>query len=117
MQDTTNIYEEDRPWGKFRKFTENALSTVKIITVNPNKKLSLQSHQKRGEFWKVIEGSGIFEINKIKYDVKKGDEKYIPQGTLHRIEALSEEFVILEISTGEFDESDIKRFEDEYGRV
>ncbi len=117
MEDTTKIYEEERPWGKFRKFTENTLSTVKIITVNPNKKLSLQSHQKRGEFWKVVSGSGIFEIDKKRYEVKSGDEKYIPKGCLHRIEALNEEFVILEISTGEFDENDIVRFEDDYGRI
>ncbi len=47
MKENLNIYEEERPWGVFRKFTDNKPSTVKIITVKPNEELSLQSHNKR----------------------------------------------------------------------
>ena len=49
MDNTIDIYEEERPWGRFRKFTDNQKSTVKIIYVNPNEELSLQSHKKRKE--------------------------------------------------------------------
>ena len=31
----SNIYEEQRPWGRFRRFTLNQFSTVKLITLNP----------------------------------------------------------------------------------
>ena len=117
MQDNIQIYEEERPWGRFRRFTENTLSTVKIITVSPDCKLSLQSHNKRSEFWRVISGSGVFEIDNNKYDVKVGDEKNIPLGVLHRISAGSEGLSVLEIATGEFDENDIIRYEDDYGRI
>lgn len=117
MQDNIQTYEEERPWGSFRKFTDNVISTVKIITVNPNKKLSLQSHNKRAEFWKVIGGSGIFEIDGNKYEVRVGDEYKIPVGILHRITAKEEGLSVLEIATGEFYEDDIVRYEDDYGRV
>lgn len=117
MQDNIQIYEEERPWGRFRKFTENTPSTVKIITVKPDCKLSLQSHNKRKEFWRVIEGSGIFEIDNKKYEVKIGDEQYVPLGVLHRISAGDNGLSIIEIATGEFDENDIIRYEDDYGRI
>ncbi len=117
MQEDIKIYEEERPWGRFRKFTDNIFSTVKIITVTPNKKLSLQSHSKRTEFWKVIGGSGIFEIDDSKHDVVLGDEYHIPVGTKHRIIAKENGLSVLEIATGEFDENDIVRYEDDYGRV
>lgn len=117
MKDSINVYEEERPWGKFRKFTENVPSTVKVITVNPNKKLSLQSHKKRSEFWKVISGGGVFRINEDEFNVSKDDEEYVPQGAVHRIQAGGEGISVLEIALGEFDENDITRFEDDFGRV
>lgn len=41
------IYKEERPWGNFERFTHNEISTVKILTVNPNEELSLQYHHNR----------------------------------------------------------------------
>jgi mannose-1-phosphate guanylyltransferase/mannose-1-phosphate guanylyltransferase/mannose-6-phosphate isomerase len=117
MENSINIYEEERPWGNFRRFTENSSSTVKILTVNQNKKLSLQSHENRSEFWRVIGGSGFFEIDKKRHEVKIGDEYSIPCGTLHRVEGGNNGLVVLEIATGLFDENDISRYEDDYGRV
>lgn len=113
----SNVFQVERPWGNFRQFTKNELSTVKIITVNPNSKLSLQSHNKRSEFWKVISGSGVFEINKEKIDVEEGSEEVVPTGALHRMVGGEKGMTVLEISFGEFDEEDIVRYEDDYGRV
>ena len=110
------IYEEKRPWGNFRHFTHNAQSTVKIITVSPGEILSLQSHEKRAEFWKVVKGGGTVEIDGRKYEVKEGDEHEIPQGAKHRVSAGPAGLEILEISLGDFDENDIIRYEDKYGR-
>lgn len=112
-----NIKDDERPWGNFKQFTENTPSTVKIITVNPNQSLSLQSHKMRSEFWKVLKGDGIFEINDVTYDVVEGDEHYVRQGEKHRMSAGDIGLQILEIAFGEFDENDIERFEDKYGRV
>jgi mannose-1-phosphate guanylyltransferase/mannose-1-phosphate guanylyltransferase/mannose-6-phosphate isomerase len=116
-KDNLSIYEEERPWGTFRKFTENKVSTVKIITVNPNEELSLQSHSNREEFWHVIKGDGVFEVGEVKARLETGDEQYVPLKIKHKIIAGGEGIEILEISFGEFDEGDIVRYEDKYGRV
>lgn len=117
MDNKLDIYQEERPWGFFRRFTNNILSTVKIITIKPNQQLSLQSHTKRSEFWRVVNGDGIFEIDNKKYIVEKGDEKEVGIGAKHRMQAGSDGMEVLEIATGDFDENDIIRYEDKYGRV
>jgi mannose-6-phosphate isomerase len=51
-------------------------------------------------------------------DPHVGEELIIPRQTVHRLSAVGEQAVrILEISFGEFDEEDIIRLEDLYGRV
>jgi mannose-6-phosphate isomerase-like protein (cupin superfamily) len=117
MEDKLEIYQEERPWGAFRQFTKNTPTTVKIITVNPDETLSLQSHEKRSEFWRVISGGGTFEIDEKKYTVEKGNEYQVPIKAKHRIQAGPNGIEVLEISTGDFDEHDITRHEDKYGRV
>ena len=117
MKDNLDIYQEERPWGSFRRFTNNQLSTVKIISVKPNEELSLQSHEKREEFWRVIKGDGMFEIGEKKYIVEEGIEQYVPVKTKHKMKAGMDGMEVLEISLGEFDEGDIIRYEDKYGRV
>ena len=112
-----NIYQEERPWGNFRQFTHNILSTVKIITVKPGEMLSLQSHKKRSEFWRVIRGSGFMEIGGTKHDVLEGDEYSAPAETKHRFGAGPSGLEVLEISLGDFDENDIVRYDDKYGRI
>ncbi len=106
-----------KPWGKFDQFTHNELSTVKIITVDPNEQLSLQSHTKRTEFWKVIGGSGEIEIDGTKHLAQKNEEYTVLANTKHRMTAGTEGLEILEIATGDFDEEDITRYEDKYGRA
>ncbi len=117
MENLIKIYEEERPWGKFRKFTENTISTVKIITVKPNETLSLQSHKKRSEFWRVISGSGVFFVNDEVINVNIGSEQFVPLLAKHKMSGGSSGMEVLEIGLGEFDEGDITRFEDKYGRV
>lgn len=111
------IYQEERPWGNFRQFTKNEPTTVKIITVKKGERLSLQSHTDRSEFWRVLSGSGIVEVDTMVHQAKIGDEFFIDTGMKHRLGAAeSEDLEILEIAFGNFDESDITRYEDKYGR-
>lgn len=117
MQDKIDIYEEERPWGSFRRFTDNTSSTVKIIKLKPNEMLSLQSHKKRSEFWRVISGSGTFEIDGKVYKVDKDSEYNVPIGSKHRMTSGEDGLEVLEIAEGEFNEEDIVRYEDKYGRV
>ena len=110
-------FQVEKPWGNFRQFTHNSSSTVKIITVNPGEALSLQSHKKRAEFWKVVKGDGIVEIDGVRMDIGEGGECEVPQGSKHRLAAGRSGIMVLEIATGDFDENDIVRFEDKYGRA
>lgn len=109
------IYKENRPWGDFQKFVENKKTTVKIITVLAGKRLSLQYHIKRDEFWKVIKGRCLVTIGEKTFPASQGSEFYIPRGTSHRIEAV-DNAEVLEISTGHFNEKDIVRIQDDHGR-
>lgn len=113
----SNPFQIERPWGNFRQFTHNELSTVKIITVKPNESLSLQSHKKREEFWCVIGGSGFVEIGGVKKETKIGDEHEIKTEEKHRLSSGPEGIQVLEIARGDFDENDIVHYEDKYGRV
>src|SRR3989344_7334373 len=99
---------EKRPWGGFERFTLNEKSTVKILTIKPKQKFSLQLHNNRKEFWKFLDNPAKVTIGKKTFRVKKGDEVIVQKKTPHRIEALSKAVKILEISFGNFDERDIK---------
>ncbi|MEK7610044.1 MAG: phosphomannose isomerase type II C-terminal cupin domain [Patescibacteria group bacterium] len=110
-------YREERPWGEFVEFIRNISSTVKIITVKSGESLSLQTHSKRDEFWRILSGEGNVEIDDKRISAKIGDTHFIPRTTKHRIEAGNTDLVVLEISLGDFDEKDIVRLEDKYGRA
>jgi len=110
-------YTEKRPWGQFEQFTHNEKTTVKIITVNQKQRLSLQYHKKRKEFWRFLDNPARVTIGKKTIKVKAGSEVVIKRGTLHTVEALNKPVKFLEIAFGNFDENDIIRVEDRYGRV
>jgi len=106
-----------RPWGSFTRFTNNEPSTVKLLYVNKGEELSLQYHAHREEHWEIIEGNPEITVgDKVLYP-KPGEEFVIMPMTKHRISAPNDNVIILEISMGEFDESDIVRLEDDYNRT
>ncbi len=111
-----NRLRDERPWGNFEQFTLNEPTSVKVITAEPNQALSLQYHHKRDEFWYLVEGSGTVVLGDEEIPAKAGDEFFIPRGTKHRVKTGAERIRWLEISFGEFDENDIVRLEDAYGR-
>ena len=115
------VLAENRPWGHFERFTLNEPCTVKLVYVDGDKRLSLQYHGHRSEFWKVVKGPVKVQIGRSKESLETktlqaGDSITIPQGALHRLQGAGTDAVILEISTGDFDESDIVRIEDDYAR-
>ena len=110
------VYTEKRPWGSFEKFNENERCTVKLLYIKPDSRLSLQYHNKRKEFWKIVKGSAKVEVQNEKSSLKEGDDIIIPPGARHRIQASNIGCIVLEISYGSFDENDIVRIEDDYDR-
>lgn len=111
-----DVYTEIRPWGKFEKFHENELCTVKLIYINSNSRLSLQYHHHRWEFWRILKGTAEIQLDDVTLSVKEGENIRIGTGVKHRIKA-HEDCIVLEISYGRFDENDITRLEDDYGRI
>ena len=107
----------NRPWGRFDQFTKNESTTVKIITINSGGSLSLQFHKNRSEFWHIISGSPYITIDDKNTQANPGDEFMIEKLQKHRIEAPQGEVQFLEIAFGDFDEDDIIRLKDKYGRA
>lgn len=108
--------EVRRPWGNFKQFALNKKCTVKLLTLNSGQETSLQSHKKRTEEWYFL-GSGKAQVGNKKWSVKEGDFVSIRKNEKHRIIATNKKLQLIEISFGNFDEHDEKRFEDEYGRI
>ncbi|MGA3296959.1 MAG: phosphomannose isomerase type II C-terminal cupin domain [Candidatus Bathyarchaeia archaeon] len=107
-----------KPWGSFDQYTLNERSTVKILTINPGASTSLQSHKQRKEFWVALDKGVRVQIGKEKILLRKGSNILVKKGTKHRLQCEGRLAArILEISFGEFSESDIVRYEDDYGRV
>jgi len=90
-----------KPWGKFEQFTLNEKTTVKVHTVKPGKRLSLQRHKHRTEMWRFLDNPARVTLGKKMFRVKKGDEIFIKKLQFHRIEALSKPIQVLEINWGE----------------
>ncbi len=116
MEGLANYEKENRPWGNFERFTLNEKTTVKIITVNDGEYFSLQTHEHRDEFWHVIKGSGVIRIGNVENQAHEGSSFFCQRGTEHRVTGGPSGTTFLEIAFGDFDEGDIKRLEDKYGR-
>lgn len=111
------ICREQRPWGAFRRFTLNQASTVKIITVNPGQVLSLQLHRHRDELWVALDPGLQVTVGERTWQPEPCEEIYIPRRTRHRAAGAGPcPSRWLEIAFGEFDEEDIVRLQDHYGR-
>ncbi len=106
-----------KPWGKFEQFTHNEISTVKILTVSLNKRLSLQSHNHRDELWVALDDGVDAEVDGKIHNLSKGQSVFIPKKSKHRLSSNDREVRVLEISYGDFDEKDISRYEDDFGRI
>ena len=95
---------EHRPWGCYQvtKKSDDGSELEKIITVKPNNKLSLQSHRHREEFWKILEGNALVEIDSNTFSLSNNDEIHIPLGAIHRVKNIGQQdLVIHEIQKGE----------------
>lgn len=112
-----------RPWGKFVQFCKNEVTTVKIIEVQPGHQLSVQKHANRDEMWIALDQGLVALVGDdtvFMKDIEIAEEPvWIPRGTVHSIKNANVGTIarFLEISFGEFDEEDIERIRDDYGRA
>lgn len=107
-----------RPWGSYDSIDVGETFQVKRLTINPGKKLSLQSHEKRAEHWVVVKGAATVTKGDEKFILHENESTYIPLGMKHRLENASGDLLeIIEVQSGSYlGEDDIVRFDDDFGR-
>ena len=107
-----------RPWGEYQVLLDTPYTKVKEITENPGQRLSYQSHERRQEWWTVVQGTLTVTLDGITFDVTKGSSVHIPINAKHRmINNTKTDVKVVEVQTGSyFGEDDIIRYEDDYGR-
>jgi mannose-1-phosphate guanylyltransferase/mannose-6-phosphate isomerase len=105
-----------RPWGEYKVLGENPVC-VKIITVKANSRLSLQTHKLRDEVWLALQPGLYAHIGDDVKDMKVLQRLLVERGVKHRIEnPTNKPLQLIELMYGEYDEDDICRLEDDYGR-
>jgi len=106
------------PWGSHTSFINEQGFKVKQLNVQSGGVLSLQKHEHRSEHWVVVKGQATVEINSKISEVNSGEYVFIPLQSIHRLSNnQKEELVVIEVQCGEIlEESDITRYEDNYGR-
>ncbi len=115
---TVDVFTEERPWGAFQSFVTNEKVTVKVITVDPGQRLSLQTHVDRAEMWQVLDAAPLdITVGERTWQAHQGELIWVPQGEVHRLgNSGTQVGRILEVGFGHFDEEDIVRIEDDYSR-
>lgn len=111
--------EVHRPWGSYRSLISGDRFQVKIITVKPGGRLSLQLHRHRAEHWVVVRGAAKVTCGEKVVMLYENQSTYIPQGETHRLENPGHiPLEVIEVQSGSYlGEDDIVRVEDVYGRV
>jgi mannose-6-phosphate isomerase len=113
----SGIIEDVRPWGRFRRYPHEGSGSIKIITVEPGGRLSLQYHVGRAEFWVVLDAGLEITAGDRVWIAAPNEEIIIPRGVPHRVRNVGETASrFMEIWIGPSSESDIVRLSDDYDR-
>ena len=109
----------NRPWGNYTVLRTGSGFKIKVVEIDPKKRLSLQFHRKRAEHWVVVEGKAKVTCGgKTKY-IHSNQSIYIPASRKHRLEnpLKNRTLKIVEVQTGRYlEEDDIVRLQDDYKR-
>ncbi len=110
---------EIRPWGRFEILRDTETFKSKVIEVDPEQRLSYQSHRHRAEHWVIVRGRPEVVVDDRVLALGPGDHVFIPRGARHRIRNPTDEPVVfVEVQLGTyFGEDDIERYEDDYHRT
>jgi len=109
---------EKRPWGAFTVLKTGLGFKVKLVEIEPKKRLSLQRHRRRAEHWIVVSGCAkVSSGKKVKF-IRNNQSIYIPIKERHRLEnPMRYPLRIVEVQTGNYlEEDDIERLEDDFRR-
>lgn len=106
----------ERPWGRFDQYANNQEVTVSLMTVEPGQSLSLQSHTGRAELWIVFDEGAEIVVGERVLHPAPGEEIWIPANTKHRLSSTGPRVRVLEVAFGNWQQEDIIRYDDVYGR-
>jgi len=109
---------EQRPWGASTVLAGDRGHKVRLLTVLPGKRTSLQRHSERAEHWYVVSGQAWVDAGDDHFPMLPGDTVDIPEDCWHRIENTGKGLLsVVEILWGHYlGEDDIERKEDDFGR-
>lgn len=107
-----------RPWGFYEIIEKGLNYKVKLITVKPQGKLSLQMHHHRAEHWVVVSGTAKVTNGDKEFLLSENESTFIPLGVIHSLENPGKiPLELIEVQSGNYlEEDDIIRFDDKYGR-
>lgn len=115
-----------RPWWIYYVLEDSPEYKVKKLVVTPWKRLSLQSHEHRSEHWIVVSWIANIDIRHPDYAnieqikvITENQSCNIPKWYFHRLYNNNKKpLIIIEVQSGTyFWEDDIKRYDDDYGRI
>jgi len=108
----------ERPWGQVECLGDGGPYKVSRLTINPGQRTSLHSHRFRREVLTVVQGHVQFSIAGTVFAALEGQTIHIGYGDIHRIQNLgSTPVIVIETRIGtDCCDSDIYRYEDDYGR-
>ena len=114
-----NIEKNLRPWGFYEILLIEKSFQVKRIIVYPGKRLSLQYHNHRSEHWTIVNGQALVQVGEDQHILTRNQAVYIAKGVKHRITNIGDNNVeFIESQVGDyFEEDDIVRLEDDFGRI
>ena len=107
-----------KPWGEELIWALTDRYCGKLITIETGRRLSLQLHERKDEWIRVLSGrlrllledaAGRDTVS----ELGPGEGAHVPAGRRHRYEAL-ERAELIEVSTPELD--DVIRLQDDFGR-
>ena len=108
----------EKPWGNEEIWADCQSYLGKIITINPNHRLSRQYHERKEETVRVLEGTLRLEVgeksNIETLFLETGGTYHVTPGTVHRFCADDVTVKLLEVST--YYPNDVVRLEDDYNR-
>lgn len=107
-----------RPWGSYSVINMGEGFKVKVVQIDPHKRLSLQRHFHRSEHWVVVEGEAKITIDRDTFFRGANQSIYVPKKGTHRLENATEKpLKIIEVQCGSYlEEDDIERLSDDFMR-
>lgn len=112
----SEILTTEKPRGRFVQYVLNQPVPVKILEIRSGERVSYQYHRHRSELWVPLDEGSCIHIEDEVLHPDPMEPVFIPQGVKHQLIGESQSDRILEIAFGHFDEEDVVRLDDKYGR-